>query len=144
MRVDKVLRVAALGCWLASSGCMTLREIPRGEYAARPERKGVRVETREGLLYEFDWATLGADTLTGYRNRLDVEGPIDQVAVLQIPVEDIQRMTERGVDWRRTGLAYGTVAAGTIAIIFSAARHPDSTPATSGGGKGFNPSPRRR
>ena len=38
----------------------------------------MRVETRDGLVYEFDYATYDPDSLTGYRLRTELEGPVDQ------------------------------------------------------------------
>ncbi len=61
MRIHRGLRVGACALWLWGSGCTSLREIPRGDYAARPQREHVRVVTRQGLLYEFDYATFAAD-----------------------------------------------------------------------------------
>jgi hypothetical protein len=139
------LRLAVLGGWLASSGCMALREVPRAEYAARAERKAVRVETREGLLYEFDYASIASDSLIGYRNRTEFEGPLDQVAVFKIPLDEIQRLTTRQVDWRRTCLVGGGVVAAALAVgLRQAAQHGDTGPVDNGGGgKGFNPSASR-
>jgi hypothetical protein len=57
--------------WLAASSCTSLREIPRADYSAVPERKGVRVETRDGLVYDFDYAAFTGDSLTGYRHRAE-------------------------------------------------------------------------
>ena len=39
---------------LLATGCTSLREVPPSEYLSRPERKHVRVVTRDGLEYEFD------------------------------------------------------------------------------------------
>lgn len=107
---------AVLAAWLAASGCTAMRELPRADYAARAERKGVRVETREGLVYEFDTATYDPDSLTGYRLRTDLEGPVDEVAVVRIALDDIARMRTRTTDWYRTGLIGGGVLAGVVAI----------------------------
>ena len=95
---------------------MTLQEIPRQEYTARPERKGTRVETVDGLVYEFDWASCTGDTLVGYRNHSEAEGPLDQVSVVRVPFADVQRLTARQLDWRRTGLVSGAVVASVVAV----------------------------
>ncbi len=116
MRLSRGTCLAALAAWLASAGCTTLRELPRADYAARPERKGVRIETREGLVYEFDHATFDPDSLTGYRVRTDVEGPFQEMAVVRVALDDIVRMRTRTVDWYRTGLVGGSVLAGVIAV----------------------------
>lgn len=122
MRVSRGTCLAVLAAWLASAGCTTLRELPRADYASRPERKGVRVETREGLVYEFDHATFDPDSLTGYRARTEVEGPFEELAVVRIALDDIVRMRTRTVDWYRTGLVGGSVLAGVIAVGLAQAK----------------------
>ncbi len=141
MLFHRGLRLAALAGWLAASGCTTLREIPRGEYAAIPERKAVRVETREGLVYEFDYATFDPDSLSGFRHRPDVEGPVDQVAMLRIPLDSVQRLTARGVDWYRTGLVGGGVIAGAIALGLTQGARASSSGGGGGGTCCRGPSP---
>lgn len=116
MKVSKGLRVAVLAAWAASGGCTAMRELPRADYAAQPERKGVRVETRDSLVYEFDHATFDPDSLTGYRLRTEVEGPVDEVAVMRVALDDIVRLRTRKLDWYRTGLVGGGVLAGVIAV----------------------------
>ena len=123
MRMGKFLRVATLAAWVTVGGCTTLRELPRADYAARPERKGVRVETREGLVFEFDSATFDPDSLTGLRLRTELDGSVDEVAMVRVALDDITRMRTRGVDWTRTGLIGGGVLAGVVAIgLVQAAR----------------------
>jgi hypothetical protein len=112
----RTARLGVLCAWLASTGCMTLREIPRKEFTQHAERKGVRVETRDGLVYGFDWATFAGDTLVGYRTRPEAEGPVDQVTVVRVPFDEVQRLTARELDWRRTGLLGGGVVASALAV----------------------------
>ncbi len=126
-------KLALLCAGLASAGCMTLREIPRGEFTAHTERKGVHVETRDGLVYEFDWASFTGDTLVGYRNRPDTEGPVGQVAIVQVPFEEVQRLTSRELDWRRTGIVGGGVVASALTIGLRAAAKPPAQGGASGG-----------
>lgn len=133
------LGLALLLAWATSAGCTTMREVPRGEYAAQPQRKALRVETRDGLVYVFDYATFDPDTLTGYRQRSDVEGPADQVAVVKVALDDIQRLTTRSVDWYRTGLVGGGVLAGVLAVGLNQANHNPPASDGSGGGKGCCP-----
>jgi hypothetical protein len=116
MRMSNSLRAVVLAAWVTANGCTAMRELPRADYAARPERKGVRVETREGLVYEFDSATFDPDSLTGYRLRADLEGPVDELATFRIALDDIAKLRTRSVDWVRTGLVGGAVLAGIIAI----------------------------
>ena len=127
---------ATLALWMFAGGCTTLREVPRGEYSQLPERKGARVETRDGLVYEFDYVEAGTDSLTGYRHRTDVEGPVDQTAVFRIAYDDVQTLSTRRFDWYRTGLIGGTVLAGVLVAGLGGSK--DSAPADggSGGGKG--------
>jgi hypothetical protein len=133
------LRLAVLAAWVAASGCMTLREVPRSDLGARPERTRVRVETLEGLLYDFDYATFDADTLTGYRSRPDLDGPVDQVAQFRIPFDQLQRVSTRQLDWRRTGMVGGGVVASAVAVALrNAANHGDKS-TTSGSGKPVPP-----
>jgi len=127
--MSKGARLAVLVVWLASGGCTAMRELPRADYGARAERKGVRVETREGLVYEFDTATFDPDSLTGYRLRTEVEGPFDEVAVVKIALDDITRMRTRTVDWYRTGLVGGGVLAGIVAAGLAQANRGSDSPA---------------
>jgi len=64
MKRPRAQSAAVLALWLAGNGCTTLREIPRSDYGQVQERHGVRVETRDGLVYDFDYASFTADSLT--------------------------------------------------------------------------------
>lgn len=119
--------------WLLGSGCTTLREIPRADFAAEPERRHVRMWTDEGLVYEFDYVRIAGDSIVGYRQR-DVEGPIDDIATLSVPLGAVARLSARKVDWYRTGLIGGGVLAAVIAAGLSSGVGGSSSP-SSGGGK---------
>jgi hypothetical protein len=134
----RAARLCVLCAWLASAGCMTLREIPRKEFGLHAERKGVRVETRDGLVYGFDWASFAGDTLVGYRNRPEAEGPVDQVTVVRVPFDEVQRLTARELDWQRTGLLGGGVIAGALAVGLRSSI-ANIGGGSSGTGKPFNP-----
>ena len=82
---------------LAATGCTALRDIPRDQFGARPERKNVHIETRDGLVYEFDYVRLQGDSLVGFRRR-DVEASVDEFATVPMPLEDVTHMSARGVD----------------------------------------------
>jgi hypothetical protein len=138
MTMTRALRLAVLAAWLAANGCMTVREVPRSELDARKERSRVRVETREGLLYEFDYATFADDTLTGFRSRPDVEGPADQVTEFQIPFDELERVSTHQLDWRRTGWIGGSVVASAIVVGLRAAAKHDNTPPDTPGPKDPN------
>jgi len=126
-------RVAACGLWLCATGCTSLREIPRGEYAARPERKDIRIRTRDGLIYDFDYARIQGDSLIGFHRR-DVEGRFDDFASHRVALEDIDRLSSRGVDWYRTGLIGGGVlAAIVVGGLNAAGRNSGGEPSSPGG-----------
>lgn len=133
MLKPRVAATALLVAWLPAAGCTALREIPRGEYAAVPERKNVRVVTREGLRYELDFVRVNGDTLLGYRQR-DTEGNVPDFATLRIPMSDVAEMSARGVDWRRTGLIGGAVVA-VLAVLGLHKLIQDNSSDSSGGGK---------
>lgn len=128
MRGSRGLRAAVLVAWVTASGCSTMRELPRSDYAAVPERKGVRVETREGLVYEFDSATFDPDSLTGYRVRTDLEGPVDQVVMIKVALDDIAGLRTRRVSWVRTGLVGGAILAAVLAIGLAQAESAEEPP----------------
>ena len=108
MTRHRAAAIAALTAWCAASGCTTLQEIPRTEYTAENERHEVRVLTRDSLSYEFDYAMIRGDTLTGFR-RQDVEdqGPVPVYSSLAMPLDNIEKLSARRVDWYRTGLIGG-------------------------------------
>ncbi len=126
MHSTRSLRLVATAAWIVASGCTTLREIPRAEYAAREERRHVAVDTGEGLHYEFDYARFGSDTLVGYRRR-DTEGAFEEYDSLPIALETVTRLSARGVDWYRTGLIGGGALAAIIGVAL-ARRGSSGTP----------------
>jgi hypothetical protein len=109
----RAVRIGVAVLWLAGSGCTALREVPRNQIGARPERKDVRLVTREGLVYEFDFIRVEGDTMVGYRRR-DVEGPIEEYATLRVPLDDVGSLKARSIDWVRTGLIGGAIAAAVV------------------------------
>ena len=121
--------------WLAGSGCTALREVPRDQLGARPERKDVRLATRDGRVYEFDFVRIGGDTLVGYRRR-DVEGPIEDYATLSFAFADVGSLQARQVDWVRTSVIGGVVAAGIVVAGLSRSGSSDHPPS---GGTGKPP-----
>ena len=116
--------LAALAC-LFATGCSTLHELPRAEYAAKPERKGVVVDTREGLHYKFDTARFSADSLVGQQIK-DTEGSFEEFNTLAIPLESIERMQVRRTNWLITGAIAGAVA--VAAIVTVASRQKNAAP----------------
>ena len=134
MKATRAVRIAASVLLLLANGCTSLREIPRSDYAARPERKDVRVHTRDGLVYEFDYARVHDDSLTGFRRR-DVEGRFDEYASQGMALDDIDKLSSRSIDWYRTGLIGGGVLAVVIVGGLNAVGRNNGGEPTSGGGK---------
>lgn len=99
-------------------GCSAFRELPPLEYAARPERENVRVETRTGTSYQFDRIAVSTDSLQGYR-RLDTEGPFEEFEQVPLAFDEVRRMSVRRVDWYRTGLLLGVGAAAALAAVLT-------------------------
>lgn len=115
-RLRTLAAMTCLGAQLAATGCATMRELPRAEYAARAERKGVVVDTREGLHYRFDVARFGPDTLTGHRLR-DTEGAFEEYHTVAIPLDAVDRLKVRRTNWWRSGLIAGAVAVAASAAV---------------------------
>jgi hypothetical protein len=120
---------AFLAACVGATGCATMRVLPRAEYAARGERKGVVVDTREGLHYRFDHATFGADTVYGYRLR-DTEGAFEEYHTVAIPLETVERLSVRQTNWLRTGLIGGGVVLAAAAAVVAKRRGSSSDPGT--------------
>jgi hypothetical protein len=111
----RALLATGLLLWIAGAGCTTLREIPRGEYAAVGERRNVRLVTRDGLRYELDFVRFEADTLAGFRRR-EQEGPIEEFGTVRVPLEDVASLSTRDPDWLRSGLIGGAAILG-LAVV---------------------------
>lgn len=120
-RADRPWLALGLAACLGVSGCATMRELPRAEYAARAERKGVAVDTREGLHYRFDLARFGPDTLVGLRLR-DTEGAFEEYHTVAIPLEEVDRLLVRRTNWFRTGLVGGGVIAAAVTAAVAGRR----------------------
>ena len=135
MRSHRGLRVAACVLWLTGTGCTSLREVPRGEYATHPQREHVRVVTRDGLQYEFDFARFGGDSVVGFKRR-DLEDG-EEYASLGLPLNDVTHLATRQVDWARTGLIGGVVLVGVLVGAYKASQGTES----GGGGGGTGPRP---
>ena len=134
VQVSKAGRLLGCMLWVLGAGCTSLKEIPRTDYTAQPERHNVRIETRDGLVYEFDTARVEGDSLIGYRRR-EAEGSFDEIASHRVALEDIERLSSRGVDWYRTGLVGGGVLVAVVVAGLNAASRNSGDESTSGGGK---------
>ena len=137
MTRQRAAALAVLTAWCAASGCTTLQEIPRTEYTAVPERRSVSVLTRDSLSYEFDYATIQGDTLTGFRRQEDAGGPAAQYASMVLPLETIEKLSARRVDWYRTGLIGGVGILGVAAagLAKNASDNRDGNESPGGGGR---------
>jgi hypothetical protein len=118
MFLERSARGLAASLCLLACGCSVARELPPGEYAAQQERHNVKVETRSGEKYEFERARIAADTLYGYQTQ-DTEGSFEEYRTVGIPLEQVVRLSIRGVDWYRTGLIAGLAAAAVLAAVIS-------------------------
>lgn len=107
LRAIRMRRGAAVLALLAT-GCTTIREVPRAHYRSQAERPHVRILTRDGLVYEFDYARVTGDSLIGFKRR-DTGGRVEQFDSLPVPLDDVTRMSIRSIDWGRTSLVGGGV-----------------------------------
>ena len=139
MQVSRARASVMLAAWLLVNGCTTMREIPRTDYGQIPAGRNVRVETKDGLVYDFDYATVSGDSLSGVRVRNDIEGAVDEAVTFQIALDDIQQLTTRRFDWYRTGLVSGSVVAAVLVGALGAKRNSDSGSSSGGGGKPWDP-----
>ncbi|TMQ52427.1 MAG: hypothetical protein E6K72_09165 [Candidatus Eisenbacteria bacterium] len=98
----------------------------------------MRIVTRDGLLYEFDYATFREDSLVGYKRR-DTESHVEDYASLGVPLEQVAAMSTRQVDWVRTGLVGGV---GLLVVLVGAYKASQSSNGGGGGtGGGGRPPP---
>jgi hypothetical protein len=119
---------------LSTLGCTALREVPRSQYAAMPERKNVRLLTSENLAYEFDYINVEGDTLVGYRQR-DASGAVEDYAEVRIPLEGVASLSVRSVSWYRTGLVGGGVIAALVVRGLTNTNDEAEPPPGGGGSK---------
>ena len=138
-----VSSVLVLAVFVSSSGCSSLVQVPRAEFAAAPERKNVLIRTDEGEQYAFDKVAVTADSLsgTGYQQRTVVRGDgesmIEEVEThVQLPLDRIVSFQERKKDWGRAAKwGVGAAAAGALVIAVGTSKGNDDG-AQPGGGKG--------
>jgi len=143
--VKRAFTWLALGT-LAMSGCSSLVQVPRSEFAAVPERKNVRVRTQVGEEYAFDRIRVSADSLSGvgYQQRLvtrsDGETEIDEMAThVSVPLADVVSIEEHRRNWKsatRWGLGVAAASAFVVVVGSSTGNHDSAKP---GGGKGPPP-----
>jgi hypothetical protein len=135
------LPLLMVGLLAGVTGCSTFREIPRADYASRPEYRVVQVVTKDGSRYEFDSARVAGDTLTGMRRR-DDPGPLDEYDAVALPMENVATLRARRIDWFRTALV-GGLAVGAVVAVGLAARSSSGGTSDGGGGPCRNCLPQR-
>lgn len=133
----------ALAALCLGSGCSTLVQVPRKEFASAGERKNVRIRVQSGEQYAFDKAEVSADSLKGlaYQQRLvtkaDGDTEIDEMAThVSVPLADISTMEERRRSWKaatRWGIGVAAASAFVVAVGTHIGNHDNAQP---GGGKG--------
>jgi hypothetical protein len=121
-RLPAILVVSSLA---VATGCSSLAQVPRGEFAAAPERRGVLVRTMDGEQYSFDRAVINADTLTGVgfqqRTVIQADGQpsVEEIATeVRLPLERIASLQQKRRDWGRTA-KWGAGAAGAAAFVIA-------------------------
>ena len=135
--------LSALAVFVASSGCSSLVQVPRAQFAAEPVRKNVLIRTESGQQYAFDRVDVTADSLfgTGYQQqtviRSDGETQVDEVATqIRIPLAEVTSLSERKKDWgRTTKWGVGALAAGAFVVAVGTSSGDDDE-AKPGTGKG--------
>jgi hypothetical protein len=132
-----------LALMIAVSGCSSLVQVPRADFAAEPVRKNVLIRTDQGEQYAFDRVDVTADSLfgTGYQQktvvRADGDSQIEETATLvRLPLANITSLSEKKRDWGRT-TKWGVGALAATALVVAVGTSSGSTDnAQPGGGKG--------
>ena len=138
MRHPRAAALAALIAWGTGAGCTALKELPRAQFTSPGELKSVRLMTRDSLDYEFDFARVAGDSITGFRRRDDA-GPAADYATLAMPLQDVEKVQTRQIDWPRTMLM-GGLGVLLVATAGLAANHNQTGGGgDSGGGSGRPP-----
>ena len=129
--------------FVTASGCSSLVQVPRADFAAQPVRKNVLIRTDLGEQYAFDRVDVTADSLfgAGYQRktvvRSDGESQIEETAtLLRLPLANITSLSEKKRDWGRTtkwGVGALAATALVVAVGTSSANTDEAQP---GGGKG--------
>ena len=129
--------------FVTASGCSSLVQVPRADFAAEPVRKNVLIRTDLGEQYAFDRVDVTADSLfgTGYQQktvvRSDGESQIEETATLvRLPLANITSLSEKKRDWGRT-TKWGVGALAATALVVAVGTSSGNTDeAQPGGGKG--------
>src|SRR5689334_15834604 len=122
--VKVVSSLTAVVVLFTMTGCSSLVQVPRGEFAAAPTRRNVLIRTDSGQQYAFDRVSVTADSLfgTGYQQQLvvrsDGESQIDEVTTdVRLPLANITSLSEKKRNWKRTTKwGVGALAAGAFVV----------------------------
>jgi hypothetical protein len=139
-RVTAVIAGLALG---VTTGCSSMVQVPRAEFAAESNRKNILVRTQAGEQFAFDQATFSADSLVGvgYQQRTvilaDGQPSVEEVATrVSVSLDQVTTLTEKRRDWGRTAKwGLGIAAAGAFVAAVGLSK-PEDDGAQPGGGKG--------
>jgi hypothetical protein len=140
----KVVSSLLVGILLfTTTGCSSMVQVPRAEFAAQPVRKDVLIRTDQGEQYAFDRVSVTADSLfgTGYQQRTVVRGDgesmVDEVSMdVRLPLANITSFSEKQRDWgRTTKWGVGALAA-TAFVVAVGTSNGNTNTAKPGGGKG--------
>lgn len=145
MKAGRTSRALMALLTLFATGCTAMKELPRTEYAAQPDRRDVVIESQSGEKMEFESIQVRGDTLTGWtekKQKEEEEAPRSEDGTLptqppsfeerQIMLDRVAKMSVKQVSWRRTGLIGGVLLAGTITYLLT--RSGDDNAAPPGGG----------
>ena len=106
-----MIRSTAVVCLIvfAATGCSSLVQVPRAEFASQPVRKNVWIRTQTGEQYAFERAEFTADSLLGIgfqeKAVLQSDGQplIEEVQTsVRIPLDGVTSLAEKRRNWRRT------------------------------------------
>jgi hypothetical protein len=144
--VKRLPTLAVVSALAFASGCSSLAQVPRGEFASVPVRKSVLVRTSDGEQFAFDRAVISADTLTGvgYQQRTvvlaDGQPSVEEVSTeVRLPLERIASLQQKRRDWGRTA-KWSLGAAGAAAFVIAVGTNAvEDDGAGPGGGKGGGP-----
>jgi hypothetical protein len=144
--VKQLPTLVVVSALAVASGCSSLAQVPRGEFASVAERRSVLVRTSDGEQFSFDRALISADSLTGigYQQHTvilpDGQPAIEERSTqVRLPLERITSLQQKRRDWGRTA-RWSLGAAGAAAFVVAVGTNTiNDDGAGPGGGKGGAP-----